>query len=61
MNPEERKKTAFLTKYGLYGHVRMGFGMTNSPATFSRVINLILRGLNSKTVLAFLNDILVMA
>ena len=38
----------------------MGFGMTNSPATFSRVINLILRGLTWKTVLAFLDDILVM-
>ena len=60
VNPEETKKTAFLTKYGLYEHVRMGFGMTNSPATFSRVINLILRGLNWKTVLAFLDDILVM-
>ena len=42
------------------GVVRMGFGMTNSPATFSRVINLILRGLTWKTVLAFLDDILVM-
>ena len=38
----------------------MGFGMTNSPATFSRVINLVLRGLTWKTVLAFLDDILVM-
>ena len=60
VNPEEMKKTAFLTKYGLYEHVRMGFGMTNSTAMFSRVINLILRGLNWKTVLAFLDDILVM-
>ena len=38
----------------------MGLGMTNSPATFSRVINLVLRGLTWKTVLAFLDDILVM-
>ena len=45
VNPEERKKTTFLTKYGLFEHVRMGFGMTNSPAANSRVINLILRGL----------------
>ena len=60
VNPEDRKKTAFLTKYGLFEHVRMGFGMTNSPATFSRVINLILRGLTWKTVLAFLDDILIM-
>ena len=60
VSPEERKKTAFVTKYGLFEHVRMGFGMTNSPATFSRVINLVLRCLTWKTVLAFLDDILVM-
>ena len=34
VSPEDRKKTAFVTKYGLFQHVRMGFGMTNSPATF---------------------------
>ncbi|MEX1352305.1 MAG: reverse transcriptase domain-containing protein, partial [Desulfobacterales bacterium] len=60
ISEEDRKKTAFLTKYGLYEHVRMGFGLCNAPATFSRVINLILRGLNWKTVLAFLDDILVL-
>lgn len=37
----------------------MGFGLTNAPATFARAINLILRGLTWKTVLAFLDDILV--
>jgi hypothetical protein len=57
---EDRKKTAFTTKYGLFEHVRMGFGLTNAPATFSRVVNLVLRGLTWKTVLAFLDDILVM-
>ena len=38
----------------------MGFGLTNALATFSRVVNLILRGLTWKTILAFLDDILVM-
>ena len=57
---EDRKKTAFLTKYGLYEHVRMGFGLCGAPATFSRAMNLILRGLTWKTVLAFLDDILVL-
>ena len=38
----------------------MGFGLTNAPATFSRVVNLILKGLTWKVVLAFLDDILVM-
>ena len=57
---EDRKKTAFITKYGLFEHVRMGFGLCGAPATFARVMNLILRGLTWKTVLAFLDDIIVL-
>ena len=60
IKPEDRKKTAFITKYGLFEHVRMGFGLCNAPATYARVMNLVLRGLNWKTVLAFLDDILVL-
>ena len=60
IDPDDRKKTAFQTKYGLYEHVKMGFGLCNAPATYARVMNLVLRGLNWKTVLAFLDDILVM-
>lgn len=56
----DRKKTAFITKYGLFEHVRMGFGLCNGPATYSRVMNLILRGLLWVIVLAFLDDILVL-
>jgi hypothetical protein len=39
---------------------RMAFGLCNSPATYTRVINLVLRGLNWKVVLAFLDNILVL-
>jgi RNA:NAD 2'-phosphotransferase (TPT1/KptA family) len=55
----DAKKTAFVTKYGLFEFARMGFGLCNAPATFSRAMNLILRGLTWETVLAFLDDILV--
>ena len=57
---EDRNKTVFITIYGLFEQVRMGFGPCNGPATYARVINLVLRGLNWKTVLAFLDDILVL-
>ena len=57
---EDRKKIAFTTKYGLFQHVKMGFGLCNAPAMFSRVINLVMKGLNWKTALAFLDYILVM-
>jgi RNA:NAD 2'-phosphotransferase (TPT1/KptA family) len=57
---EDRGKTAFITKYGLFEFARMAFGLCNSPATYARVINLVLRGLTWRVVLAFLDDILVL-
>ncbi|KAK3105395.1 hypothetical protein FSP39_024200 [Pinctada imbricata] len=57
---EDKCKTAFLTKFGLYQFKRMSFGLTNAPSTFSRVMNLVLRGLHWKIVLAFLDDVLVL-
>ena len=58
--PEDREKTAFITKYGLFEHRRMSMGLCNAPSTFQRAMNLVLRGLTWKTVLAFLDDILVL-
>jgi hypothetical protein len=60
IHPDDREKTAFITRYGLYEHVRMSFGLCNAPSTFQRVINLVLRGLTWNTVLAFLDDVLVL-
>lgn len=56
----DKGKTAFITKYGSFQFNRMGFGLCNAPGTFSRVMNLVLRGLHWNSVLAFLDDILVL-
>ena len=39
---------------------RMPFGLCNAPATFSRSISLVLRGLSRKSVIAFLDDVVVL-
>ena len=57
---EDQKKTAFLTKYGLFEFSKMSFGLCNAPATFARLMNLVLTGLTWDMVLAFLDDILVL-
>lgn len=57
---EDRPKTAFLTKFGLFEHTRMPFGLCNAPATFQRAMNLILRGLTWLEVLAYLDDVIVL-
>ena len=60
LDPDSRKKSAFVTKNGLFEFVKMPFGLCNSPATYSRALNLVLRGLAWKTVLAFLDDVCVL-
>jgi hypothetical protein len=57
--PEDRDKTAFTTKQGLYRFVRMPFGLTNAPSTFQRMMNGVLRGLTWTTCLVYLDDIVV--
>lgn len=57
---EDQKKTAFITKYGLFEHTRMAFGLCNAPATFQRAVNLVFRGLTWKQILAYIDDIMVL-
>lgn len=45
IDEQDRHKTAFITKYGQFEHVKLAFGLCNSPATFRRVIQLVLKGL----------------
>ena len=42
---EDQRKTAFVTRCGLYKFARMGFGICNAQATFFRTMTLVLRGL----------------
>lgn len=53
--PEDRKKTAFITKFGLFEHIRMGLGLCNAPT-----IQFVLRGLTWRTVIAYLDDVNVL-
>jgi hypothetical protein len=60
IDERDRHKTAFITKYGQFEHVKLAFGLCNSPATFSRVFQLVLQGLAWKECLAYLDDIIVL-
>jgi hypothetical protein len=44
VDEHDKHKIAFVTKYGLYQYTKLPFGLCNSPATFSRVIQLVLEG-----------------
>ena len=38
-------KTDFITRHGLFEHIRMGFGLCNAPATLTRAMQSVLHGL----------------
>ena len=59
MDPDDIQKTAFVTKYGLYEFLTMPFGMTCAPATFQRLMELALQGLQWNICLIYLDDVIV--
>ena len=58
MSEDSKQKTAFATQSQDECNV-MPFGLTNSPATFVRLMEAVLRGLNWKRCLVYIDDILV--
>src|ERR1043165_34744 len=56
---EDITKTTFTTRYGLYEYIVMSFGLTNAPATFSRLMNSIFMEYLDKFVVVHLDDILI--
>ena len=49
MSAESRKKTAFMTPYGLFEFNVMPFGLHGAPATFQRMMDNLLRGLEDSS------------
>ncbi|GBG81216.1 hypothetical protein CBR_g31888 [Chara braunii] len=59
IQPQDRYKTAFKTRYGHFEWVVMHFGLTNAPATFQAAMTTEFRDLLDRSVLIYLDDILV--
>ena len=60
IDPRDRHKTAFITKYGLFEHVRLAMGLCNSPATYQRIMTYVLQNMLWKDALVYLDDIIVL-
>lgn len=60
LDEKDKHKTAFVTKHGLFQYTRLPFGLCNSPATFCRVVQLVLQGLTWVECLAYLDDVIVL-
>ena len=59
MAEADKEKTAFVTRMGLYQFRVMPFGLTNAPATFERLMELVLQGLQWEQLQVYLDDIIV--
>ena len=53
----DRPKTAFATSFGLYQFNTMPFGLQGAPATFQRLMDCVIRGLEFAA--AYLDDLIV--
>ncbi|GBG72700.1 hypothetical protein CBR_g12267 [Chara braunii] len=59
IQPRDRYKTAFKTRYGHFEWIVMPFGLTNAPATFQAAMTTEFCDLLDHIVLIYLDDILV--
>lgn len=57
---EDRQKSAFCTTEGLYEFKVMPFGLCNAPATFQRLMDLVLAGLQWSHCLVYIDDVVVL-
>lgn len=56
---KDRQKTAFATPWNSYQFKRMPFGLSNGPATYSRLVQLVLQGIPPTMALPYLDDTIV--
>ncbi|XP_061385253.1 LOW QUALITY PROTEIN: uncharacterized protein LOC133320633 [Danaus plexippus] len=59
MDPADVEKTAFNVENGHYEFLRMPMGLKNSPSTFQRVMDNVLKDLQNQVFLVYLDDIIV--
>jgi hypothetical protein len=59
VDPADRDKTAFTSQYCIYRFIHVPFGLRNAPGTFQRAVDIILSGVQWKTCLVYLDDVIV--
>ena len=61
MHPTDQPKTAFVIPFGLYEYTRMPFGLARAPATFQRLMHVVMSDFMYNFALVYLDDILVLS
>ena len=58
MDEEDKLKTAFSTRRGLFQFTVLPFGLSNAPAVFERLMELVLNGLQWERCILYLDDVI---
>ena len=61
LTEDAKEKSTFTTRNGLWRWKVLPFGLTSAPATFQRLMEKVLQGLHWKTLLLYLDDVIVIA
>ena len=56
---EDKDKTAFITRRGMFRFEKMPFGLTNAVASFQRLMDLLMSDLNLEICLTYLDDLIL--
>ena len=59
LEEDSREKTAFATPFGSFQFKRLPFGLANGPATYARLVKLVLQGIPTSVALPYLDDVIV--
>lgn len=59
LDQKDKEKTAFSTGKGLWQFNVMPFGLCNAPATFERLMEIVLAGLIGEACLVYLDDVII--
>jgi len=57
MVPEDMRKTALITKNGLYDWTVMSFGLKNTTSTFTRTMSEVFKDLGDRFLKVFVDDL----
>ena len=61
LSEDAKEKSTFTTRNGLWRWKVLPFGLTSAPATFQRLMEKVLHGLHWRTLLLYLDDIIVIS
>ena len=59
VDPASQDKTIFTRFLGLYGFLKIPFGVSQAPSLFTELMNKVLQGIQYKFTMAYIDDVII--